>query len=199
MLISFLYGFPSNTWCLRKLINYSLQGLSIWFKQYFKVSRYCKALKNDFQGHGSLTIGWGSNLLRVHWIFFTFVSLSHSIKLKSVPPAAVVRLNLFRRQQFSDPWVLTSVQIPPLRSIFSKTRQATYSGTYTIEKSLFQTFIWASMSERVYFPFKPWLGQIAGLWSSCSWTALQAISNCLPCLIIQSQIKQARAFYDRMQ
>ena len=152
ILISFPYGFLSNTWCLRKLINYSLQGLSIWFKQYFQVTRYCRALKNDFQGHGSLTIGWGSNLLRIHWIFFTFVSLSHSIKLKSVPPTAVFKQHSVRRQQFSDAWVLTSVQIPPLRSIFSKTRQATYSGTYTMKRACFKLLYGPACQKGFTFP-----------------------------------------------
>ena len=42
----------------------------------------------------------------------------------------------------------------PLRPIFSKTRHVAHRVTYTTEKSSFRTIIWASMSKRVYFPFK---------------------------------------------
>ena len=61
---------------------------------------------------------------------------------------------LDRRQQFSDAWVLFGVQIVTLRPIFSKTRHVAHRVTYTTEKSSFRTIIWASMSKRVYFPFK---------------------------------------------
>ena len=59
-----------------------------------------------------------------------------------------------RRQQFSDAWVLFGVQIVTLRPIFSKTRDVAHRVTYTTEKSSFRTITWASMSKRVYFPFK---------------------------------------------
>ena len=94
-----------------------------------------------------------------------FWTADSSFQIKSGPPTAVFRSNmdrrqqfsdqvLDRRQQFSDAWVLFGVQIVTLRPIFSKTRDVAHRVTYTTEKSLFRTIIWASMSIKVYFPFK---------------------------------------------
>ena len=94
-----------------------------------------------------------------------FWTADSSFQIKSGPPTAVFRSNLDRRQQFSDQvldrrqqfsdaWVLFGVQIVTLRPIFSKTRHVAHRVTYTTEKSSFRTIIWASMSKRVYFPFK---------------------------------------------
>ena len=94
-----------------------------------------------------------------------FWTADSSFQIKSGLPTAVFRLNLDRRQQFSDQvldrrqqfsdaWVLFGVQIVTLRPIFSKTRHVAHRVTYTTEKSSFRTIIWASMSKRVYFPFK---------------------------------------------
>ena len=52
-----------------------------------------------------------------------------------------------------------------MRPIFSKTRDIALRVTFTTEKILFQTIIWASMSKRVYFPFK--VMSAVGLLSSC--------------------------------
>ena len=86
-------------------------------------------------------------------------SADSSYQIKSVPPTAVFRQHsvpptaVFKRMGLN----LICVQIPSLRSIFSKNWQATHSGTYTIEKRSFRTFIWASVSKRVYFPFNIWI------------------------------------------